>query len=63
MYRTEPTMPLFVPIIILTWLLVVAVALLLCVAARRTDDELSRSELAPVIDLAGRSLGSRQHVA
>jgi len=56
-------MPLFVPIILVVWLLVVAVALLLCVAARRTDDELSRAELAPVIDIAASRLGSRQHVA
>jgi hypothetical protein len=63
MHRTDPLMPLFVPIILVVWLVVVAVALLLCVAARRTDEELSRSELAPVIDLTARSLGSRQHVA
>ena len=56
-------MPLFVPIILAIWLLVVAVALLLCVAARRTDEELARSDLAPVIDLAGRSARSRRHVA
>ena len=55
-------MPLFVPIILAAWLLVIAVALLLCIAARRTDDELTRSELAPVIDIAAGSLG-RRHVA
>ena len=34
-----------------TWLLIVAFAVLLCAAARRTDDEISASELAPVIEL------------
>ena len=62
MHRTDLPMPLFVPIIAVAWLLVIAVALLLCVAARRTDDELTRTELAPVIDIAKGSL-SRRHVA
>jgi hypothetical protein len=55
-------MPLFVPIIAVAWLLVIAVALVLCIAARRTDDELARTQLAPVIDIAKGSL-SRRHVA
>jgi uncharacterized membrane protein len=62
MCRTDPTMPLFVPILAAVWLLVILVALLLCVAARRLDDELTRGELAPVIDIAGARLSGR-HVA
>ena len=63
MDRTDTSMPLFVPIILAVWLVVAVVALLLCIAARRTDEELERAELAPVIDLTKRSLRSRQHVA
>ena len=63
MDRTDTSMPLFVPIILAVWLVVAVVALLLCIAARRTDEELARAELAPVIDLTKRSLRSRQHVA
>ena len=56
-------MAVFLPIILVAWLLIVAATLLLCVAVRRTDEELSRAELAPVIDLAGHQSRSRQHVA
>ncbi len=44
-------MPLFVPILIAVWLLVIVVAMLICISARRTDAELVQSELAPVIEL------------
>jgi hypothetical protein len=54
-------MPLFIPILLLVWLLVVAAALLLCVMARRTDAEIARVELAPVIDLDAASM--RRHSA
>ena len=54
-------MPLFVPIILFVWLLVVAAAVLMCVAARRTDAEIASVELAPVIDLDAASL--RRHSA
>jgi hypothetical protein len=56
-------MPLFVPIILLVWLAVAAAAVLLCLAARRSDGEVQRSELAPVIDIKAASLRSRQHSA
>jgi hypothetical protein len=55
-------MPLFVPMILAVWLLVVAVALLLCIGARRMDEQLSRAELAPVIDLTA-ALRSGRHIA
>ncbi len=44
-------MPLFVPIILAVWLLVIVVAMLMCISARRTDAELLQSELAPVVEL------------
>ena len=56
-------MPLFVLIILCAWLLFAAVALMLCLAARRTDEEIAGTELAPVIDIRAGSLASRQHVA
>jgi hypothetical protein len=55
-------MPLFIPIIALVWLAVVAFALLLCIAARRTDAEIAGVELAPVIDIHMATL-SRHHSA
>ena len=48
-------------VVICAWLLVVAFALLLCVAARRTDREIASADLAPVIDLT--SALARKHVA
>ncbi len=54
-------MPLFLLVILSAWLLVIAFAVLLCVAARRTDDEIAGTELAPVIDI--KSSLARQHVA
>lgn len=56
-------MPLFVPILLLVWLLVAAAAIVLCLAARRTDAEIERSELAPVIEIQAAALGSREHTA
>ena len=54
-------MPLFVPIILIVWLAVAAAAIVLCLAARRTDAEIERAELAPVIDIKAAALTSRQH--
>jgi hypothetical protein len=56
-------MPLFVPILIAVWLLVAVVALLLCMSARRTDAELARSDLTPVVEISAASLASRRHTA
>ena len=54
-------MPLVLLIVLGTWLLIVAFAVLLCAAARRTDDEIAGTELAPVIDI--NSSLARRHVA
>jgi hypothetical protein len=56
-------MPLLLIVILSAWLLFAAVALVLCLAARRTDEEIAGAELAPVIDIQAGSLASRQHVA
>jgi hypothetical protein len=56
-------MPLLVPILIVVWLLVAVAAVVLCVSARRTDDEIARAELAPVIDISAAALRGRQHTA
>ena len=56
-------MPLLVPIVLAVWLLVALAAVVLCVSARRTDDEIARAELAPVIEISAASLRSRQHTA
>ena len=56
-------MPLFLLVILSAWVLVTAVALLLCLAARHTDEEIAGADLAPVIDIRAGSLASRQHVA
>ena len=53
-------MPLVLVLLVCAWLLIVAIAVILCAAARRTDDEISASELAPVIELR---TPARQHVA
>ena len=45
------------------WLILVAFAVILCVAARRTDQEIATADLAPVIDLKAAALTSKQHVA
>jgi len=44
-------MPLLVLVILCAWVLIVAIALLLCLAARRTDDEIAGADLAPVIEI------------
>ena len=49
-------------LILSAWLLVLGFAVVLCVSARRTDEELG-TELAPVVDLQSRRFTSRQHVA
>ena len=48
-------------VLLSAWLVIVAFALLLCAAARRTDSEISGDDLAPVIDI--RSVLTRKHVA
>ncbi len=58
-------MPLLVLVLVIlsVWLLVAAVAVVVCLAARRTDEEIAGADLAPVIDIQAGSLASRQHVA
>jgi hypothetical protein len=55
-------MPVFVLVILCVWIAAAAFALLLCVAARRTDEDLAGTDLAPVIDISA-ALSSRRHVA
>jgi hypothetical protein len=62
MQRRRPRMPLLVPILLAVWLLVAAVAMLLCLSARRTDAELAQTDLAPVIELKASAI-SRRHSA
>jgi hypothetical protein len=54
-------MSLVLLVLLSAWLVIVAFALLLCAAARRTDDEISGEDLAPVIDI--QSVLGRKHVA
>jgi hypothetical protein len=56
-------MPLFLLVILCAWVAVAAVAVMLCLAARRTDEEIAGRDVAPVIDLQARRFSSRQHVA
>jgi hypothetical protein len=56
-------MPLFVPILLAVWLLVIVAAMLLCLSARRTDAELARGDLAPVIEIKAAALARRHSVA
>jgi hypothetical protein len=56
-------MPLFIPLIALVWLLVVAAAVVLCIAARRGDEQMARVELAPVIDFEAAALARRRSAA
>jgi hypothetical protein len=62
MYRTRSGMPLLLPIILAVWLFVAVAAIVLCVAARRTDAEIARAELAPVVEIHAAAL-SRRHTA
>ena len=56
-------MPL-VLLVLCAWLIVAAFALLLCVAARRTDKEIASADLAPVIELKAAALSDhKQYVA
>ena len=48
-------------IILCAWLVVSAFAVVLCMAARRMDRELSADHLAPVIELAPAALARRSH--
>jgi hypothetical protein len=54
-------MPIVLLVLLCAWLLVIVFAVLLCTAARRTDDEIAGTELAPVIDI--KSSLARQNVA
>jgi hypothetical protein len=48
-------------IILVAWLVLSAMAMLLCLAARRTDGEVGRGELAPVIELRSVAAARRAH--
>ena len=52
-------MSLVLLVLLSAWLVIVTFALILCAAARRTDDEIG--EPAPVIDI--QSVLTRKHVA
>ena len=54
-------MPLLLLIVLGAWLLIITFAVMLCAAARRTDEEIAGTELAPVIDI--KSTLARKHVA
>jgi heme O synthase-like polyprenyltransferase len=62
MYRIRSLLVLVTIVIIGIWFLVAAAAVLVCAAARRTDDEIARTERAPVIELDAAAL-SRRHSA
>jgi hypothetical protein len=44
-------MLLLLPVLLTAWLLVALAAVALCAHARRLDEEIAESELAPVIDI------------
>ena len=50
-------------IVLCAWLVIAIFAVILCMAARRTDRELTGTDLAPVIDIQAASLAGRKHVA
>ena len=54
-------MPIVLLVLLSAWLLVIVFAVMLCAAARHTDDEIAGTELAPVIDI--KTSVARQHVA
>ena len=56
-------MPIVLLVLLCAWLLVIVFAVLLCAAARRTDEEIAGTELAPVIDIQAAALAGRKHVA
>jgi beta-lactamase regulating signal transducer with metallopeptidase domain len=45
------------------WMLVALAAVTLCAYARRTDEEIARAELAPVVELDLSAVASRRHSA
>jgi hypothetical protein len=59
----NPPMPLLVPILLTVWLLVVVVAMLLCLSARRSDAEMLGTELAPVVEIKAAALARRHSAA
>ena len=50
-------------VVLCTWFVIVVFAVVLCMAARRTDREVTGTDLAPVIDIQAASLAGRKHVA
>jgi hypothetical protein len=50
-------------VLLAAWFVIAAFALILCLAARRTDREIASADLAPVIDLQAAGLAGRKHVA
>lgn len=51
-------------VLVIAWFVIVAFALILCLAARRTDREIATAaDLAPVIDIQAAALAGRTHVA
>jgi hypothetical protein len=52
---------LLLTIILVAWLVLSAMAMLLCLAARRTDGELVAGELAPVIELHPSAVRRHSH--
>ena len=50
-------------IVLCSWFVIALFAVILCMAARRTDREISGADLAPVIDIHAASLAGRKHVA
>ena len=56
-------MPLFLLVILCAWVAVAVFAVVLCLAARRTDEEITSGDVSQVIDIQARRVASRQHVA
>ena len=56
-------MPLLLIVILCAWVAVAVFAVVLCLAARRMDEEVASGDAAPVIDIKARRFASRQHVA
>ncbi|MEA2311530.1 MAG: hypothetical protein QOE28_1498 [Solirubrobacteraceae bacterium] len=63
MYRIRSPIVLVTIVIIGIWFLVAAAAVVICAAARRTDAEIVRAELSPVVELDAAALRSRHHSA
>ena len=48
-------------VLISAWFVIAVFALILCLAARRTDREIAATDLVPVIDI--QAFATRKHVA